>query len=83
MVYAINSENKCAEEVYTKAEIDNKMGTTDISSLGDGTVTGVLSTLNSNIGTKLSNTDIKISSKTYTITSFTEWWGNVYLGDIL
>lgn len=31
--------------------------------------------LNSNIGTKLSNTDIKISSKTYTITSFTEWWG--------
>lgn len=31
--------------------------------------------LNSNIGTKLSNTDIKISSKTYTITSLTEWWG--------
>lgn len=53
----------------------SKMGTTDISSLGDGTVTGALSTLNSNIGTKLSNTDIKISSKTYTITSFTEWWG--------
>ena len=53
----------------------SKMGTTDISSLGDGTVTGALSTLNSNIGTKLSNTDIKISSKTYTITSFAEWWG--------
>lgn len=53
----------------------SKMGTTDISTLGDGTVTGALSTLNSNIGTKLSNTDIKISSKTYTITSFTEWWG--------
>lgn len=53
----------------------SKMGTTDISSLGDGTVTGALSTLNSNIGTKLSNTDIKISSKTYTITSLTEWWG--------
>lgn len=53
----------------------SKMGTTDISTLGDGTVTGALSTLNSNIGTKLSNTDIKISSKTYTITSLTEWWG--------
>ena len=53
----------------------SKMGTTDISTLGDGTVTGALSTLSSNIGTKLSNTDIKISSKTYTITSFTEWWG--------
>lgn len=53
----------------------SKMGTKDISTLGDGTVTGALSTLNSNIGTKLSNTDIKISSKTYTITSFTEWWG--------
>lgn len=53
----------------------SKMGTTDISKLGDGTVTGALSTLNSNIGTKLSNTDIKIASKTYTITSFTEWWG--------
>ena len=49
MVYAINSENKCAEEVYTKAEIDNKIGTTDISTLGDGTVTGALSTLNSNM----------------------------------
>lgn len=53
----------------------SKMGTTDISTLGDGTVTGALSILNSNIGTKLSNTDIKISSKTYTITSLTEWWG--------
>lgn len=53
----------------------SKMGTTDISTLGNGTVTGALSTLNSNIGTKLSNTDIKISSKTYTITSLTEWWG--------
>lgn len=53
----------------------SKIGTTDISALGDGTVTGALSTLNSNIGTKLSNTDIKISSKTYTITSLTEWWG--------
>lgn len=53
----------------------SKMGTTDISTLGDGTVTGALSTLNSNIGTKLSNTDIKISSKTYTITSLSEWWG--------
>ena len=30
----------------------SKMGTTDISSLGDGTVTGALSTLNSNIGGK-------------------------------
>lgn len=58
----------------------SKMGTTDISALGDGTVTGALSTLNSNIGTKLSNTDIKISSKTYTITSLTEWWG-VYAWD--
>lgn len=58
----------------------SKMGTTDISTLGDGTVTGALSTLNSNIGTKLSNTDIKISSKTYTITSFTEWWG-MYVWD--
>lgn len=53
----------------------SKMGTTDISTLGNGTVTGALSTLNSNIGTKLSNTDIKISSKTYTITSLAEWWG--------
>lgn len=53
----------------------SKMGTTDISAIGNGTVTGALSTLNSNIGTKLSNTDIKISSKTYTITSLTEWWG--------
>lgn len=53
----------------------SKMGTTDISAIGNGTVTGALSTLDSNIGTKLSNTDIKISSKTYTITSFTEWWG--------
>lgn len=53
----------------------SKMGTTDISTLGNGTVTGALSTLDSNIGTKLSNTDIKISSKTYTITSLTEWWG--------
>lgn len=52
----------------------SKMGTTDISAIGNGTVTGALSTLNSNIGTKLSNTDIKISSKTYTITSLTEWW---------
>ena len=51
------------------------LGTADISALGDGTILGALSTLNSNIGTKLSNTDIKISSKTYTITSFTEWWG--------
>lgn len=58
----------------------SKMGTTDISTLGDGTVTGALSTLNSNIGTKLSNTDIKISSKTYTITSLTEWWG-MYVWD--
>lgn len=53
----------------------SKMGTTDISTLGNGTVTGALSTLNSNIGTKLSNTDIKISSKTYTIASLAEWWG--------
>lgn len=30
----------------------SKMGTTDISTLGDGTVTGALSTLNSNIGGK-------------------------------
>lgn len=52
MVYAINSENKCAEEVYTKAEIDNKIGTMDISSIGDGTVTGALSTLDSNIAKK-------------------------------
>lgn len=58
----------------------SKMGTTDISTLGDGTVTGALSILNSNIGTKLSNTDIKISSKTYTITSLTEWWG-MYVWD--
>lgn len=53
----------------------SKMGTTDISAIGNGTVTDAISTLNSNIGTKLSNTDIKISSKTYTITSLTEWWG--------
>lgn len=58
----------------------SKMGTTDISTLGNGTVTGALSTLNSNIGTKLSNTDIKISSKTYTITSLAEWWG-MYVWD--
>ena len=51
------------------------LGTADISALGDGTILGALCTLNSNIGTKLSNTDIKISSKTYTITSFAEWWG--------
>ena len=51
------------------------LGTADISDLGDGTILGALCTLNSNIDTKLSNTDIKISSKTYTITSFAEWWG--------
>ena len=51
------------------------LGTADISALGDGTILGALSTLNSNIGAKLSNTDIKIASKTYTITSLTEWWG--------
>ena len=67
--------NKISTAVKNVRWLLSKMGTTDISSLGDGTVTGALSTLNSNIGTKLSNTDIKISSKTYTITSFTEWWG--------
>lgn len=35
----------------------SKMGTTDISSLGDGTVTGALSTLNSNIGGKQNTLD--------------------------
>lgn len=67
--------NKISTAVKNVRWLLSKMGTTDISSLGDGTVTGALSTLNSNIGTKLSNTDIKISSKTYTITSLTEWWG--------
>lgn len=67
--------NKISTAVKNVRWLLSKMGTTDISTLGDGTVTGALSTLNSNIGTKLSNTDIKISSKTYTITSFTEWWG--------
>lgn len=67
--------NKISTAVKNVRWLLSKMGTTDISTLGDGTVTGALSTLNSNIGTKLSNTDIKISSKTYTITSLTEWWG--------
>lgn len=67
--------NKISTAVKNVRWLLSKMGTTDISTIGNGTVTGALSTLNSNIGTKLSNTDIKISSKTYTITSFTEWWG--------
>lgn len=67
--------NKISTAVKNVRWLLSKMGTTDISAIGNGTVTGALSTLNSNIGTKLSNTDIKISSKTYTITSFTEWWG--------
>ena len=72
--------NKISTAVKNVRWLLSKMGTTDISTLGDGTVTGALSTLNSNIGTKLSNTDIKISSKTYTITSLTEWWG-MYVWD--
>lgn len=67
--------NKLSTAVKNVRWLLSKMGTTDISAIGNGTVTGALSTLNSNIGTKLSNTDIKISSKTYTITSLTEWWG--------
>lgn len=67
--------NKISTAVKNVRWLLSKMGTTDISAIGNGTVTGALSTLNSNIGTKLSNTDIKISSKTYTITSLTEWWG--------
>lgn len=67
--------NKISTAVKNVRWLLSKMGTTDISTIGNGTVTGALSTLNSNIGTKLSNTDIKISSKTYTITSLTEWWG--------
>lgn len=41
--------NKISTAVKNVRWLLSKMGTTDISSLGDGTVTGALSTLNSNI----------------------------------
>lgn len=50
----------------------SKMGTTDISSIGNGTVTGALSTLNSNM------------VKTYTkdiIATVDKKWGNVYIAE--
>lgn len=40
----------------------SKMGTTDISTLGDGTVTGALSTLNSNIYKQIISTALNFSS---------------------
>lgn len=50
----------------------SKMGTTDISSIGNGTVTGALSTLNSNM--------VKTYTKDIIATVDTKW-GNVYIAE--
>ena len=45
-----------ASKVRTQAETDTLLGSTSISGIGNGTVTGALSTLNSNIDTVISYT---------------------------
>lgn len=49
--------NKISTAVKNVRWLLSKMGTTDISTIGNGTVTGALSTLNSNIGGKQNTLD--------------------------
>lgn len=63
--------NKISTAVKNVRWLLSKMGTTDISSIGNGTVTGALSTLNSNIAEHNKNVMCVNSSINYTVANAT------------
>lgn len=81
--------NKVSTMLKNVRWIYKKLGTTDISKIGDGTVTGALSSLNSNLSTKVDSygvTVIKIlnhtiSFGTYIYPSITQTQGIAHVSD--
>lgn len=67
--------NKISTAVKNVRWLLSKMGTTDISSLGDGTVTGALSTLNSNMN-HLTEEDISFTENVQSGTIYAHKNGN-------
>lgn len=75
--------NKISTAVKNVRWLLSKMGTTDISSLGDGTVTGALSTLNSNLSNHTHDDRYfrfvrKYIELSIQASQLSEWWGVYY-----
>lgn len=75
--------NKISTAVKNVRWLLSKMGTTDISSLGDGTVTGALSTLNSNLSNHTHDDKYfrfvrKYIELSIQASQLSEWWGVYY-----
>ena len=71
--YATDSDMDIAKQAIT--DLDNLMGTTSISAIGDGTVTGAVSAINSDLTNK-----IKVTNHTVSVTANT-WYDINYEAD--
>lgn len=58
--YAKDSDMDIAEQAIT--DLDNLMGTTSISAIGDGTVTGAISSLNSDVSDIINPTSVSVTA---------------------
>ena len=60
--YSNTTVNAALDDLFSSVDINQRLGTTSISGIGNGTITGAISTLNSNVS------GMKVHNKIYSVT---------------
>jgi len=70
------------DELFSAVDINEKIGSTDISSIGDGTITGAIATQQAQIDSQSNTTNMKFLNPSNVIANTSSYGGTLHIANV-